>query len=207
MSHLGLLTLSLFLCFLSRRAAGEVFYITITDHGVGGAVSSTDCSTAVTLSQFATNSSQYLRSNTTLVFFPGTHNLSNVNLTLSNVDKFVMKSENSMAQIKCAYGSSMYFYQSRYIHITNLEFIGCGGNQVSQVEEFVVEDAKFKGQENSGTSLELIRTRARIVNSSFISNRKGTYRDSPIFHRRSFGGAVIATNSPLDITHSKFEGI
>ena len=42
----------------------------------------------------------------------------------------VMKSENSTAQIKCTNDSSMHFTQSQYIHITNLEFIVCGGNQV-----------------------------------------------------------------------------
>ena len=62
----------------------------------------------------------------------------------------------------------MHFYQSQNIHITNLEFIGCGGNQVRHVEEFVVEDTKFKGQENSGTALELIETTAQIVNSTFL---------------------------------------
>jgi hypothetical protein len=57
----------------------------------------------------------------------------------------------------------MHFYQSHCIHITNLEFIGCGGNQVRHAEEFVVEDTKFEGQENSPTALELIETTAQIV--------------------------------------------
>ena len=53
----------------------------------------------------------------------------------------------------------MHFYQSHSIHITNLEFIGRGGNQVRHIiEEFVIKDAKFEGQENSGAALELIKT-------------------------------------------------
>ena len=62
-----------------------------------------------------------------------------------------MKSENSTAQIKCTNDSNVHFSQSQYIHITNLEFIGCGGNQVECVEEFVDKDAKFKGNKYSGT--------------------------------------------------------
>ena len=69
-----------------------------------------------------------------------------------------MKSENSTAQIKCTNDSNMHFSQSPCIRITNLEFIGCGGNLVDEVKEFVVQDTTFKGQEDSGTALELIET-------------------------------------------------
>ena len=123
-----------------------------------------------------------------------------------------MKSENSTAQIKCTSDSSMHFNQSQSIHITNLEFIGCGGNQVRQVEEFVVENTKFKGQKNSGTALELIETIAQIVNSTFLSNRKGSFRECAIVDSEygcvfngSIGGAIIATNSTVEISQSRFE--
>ena len=119
-----------------------------------------------------------------------------------------MKSENSTAQIKCTSNSHIRFSQSQYIHITSLEFIGCGGNQVKNVEEFVVQDTTFKGQENSGTALELIETTAQIVNSTFVSNRKGSYRKCPITGLCSygfFGGAIIATNSTINISQSNFE--
>ena len=205
MTHFGLLSLSLIFCSLNQ-AASEVYYITIT---------STDLCTVQpcrTLSQFAANSSHYLHSNTTLVFLPGTHFLSTVNLTLSNVDNFVMKSEKSTAQIKCTSNSHIRFSQSQYIHITSLEFIGCGGNQVKNVEEFVVQDTMFKGQENSGTALELIETTAQIVNSTFVSNRKGSYRKCLIFVPEFgclgdgfIGGVIIATNSTINISQSNFK--
>ena len=123
-----------------------------------------------------------------------------------------MKSENSTAQIKCTSDSSMHFNQSQSIHITNLEFIGCGGNQVRQVEEFVVENTKFKGQKNSGTALELIETTAQIVNSTFLSNRNGSFRECARFFPGYgcvsvgfTGGAIIATNSTVEINQSRFE--
>jgi hypothetical protein len=115
-----------------------------------------------------------------------------------------MKSENSTAQIKCTSDSTMHFYQSQHVHITNLELIGCGGNQVRQIKEFVVEDTKFEGQESSSTALELIETTAQIVNSTFASNRKGSYGRC-VDPKYGFGGAIIATNSTVDISQSRFE--
>ena len=160
MTRFGLLILSLLFvfCSLSHAAGEEVYYIT---------TNSTDfCAKqpCLTLSQFAANSSHCLCSNTTLVFLPGTHHLSKVNITLSNISYFEMKSENLTAQIRCTNDSHIHFSQSQCIHITN---VGCGGNQVKHViGKLVIKDTKFEGQENSGTALELIETTAQIVNSN-----------------------------------------
>lgn len=169
----------------------------------------------LTLSQFAANTSRYLRSNTMLVFLPGTHHLSKVNLTLLNVKIFTMKSDSvsSAAQIECTDDSNIHFSQSQSIHIINLQFIGCGGNQVKQVEEFLVKDTKFEGQGNSGTALELIETTAQIHNSTFSFNRKGSYRLFAAFDSwygrivdGFIGGAIIATDSAnVIINQSIFE--
>ena len=208
MAHFGLLILSLILCSLNQAASETVYYIT---------TNSTDLCTVqlepcLTLSQFATDSTHYLHSNTTLVFLPGIHYLSKINLTLSNVDSFVMMSKNSTTQIliKCTNDSHIHFYQSQCIHIINLEFIGCGANQVKHIENFVIKDTKFKGQKNSGTALELLETTAQIVNSIFISSRNGSYRKCPAGYdctvtQAFVGGAIIATNSTIDISQSKFE--
>ena len=203
--HFGLLTLLFALCSLNQ-VASEVYYIT---------TNSTDIcpvQPCLTLPQFAANSSHYLYSNTTLVFLPGTHYLSTENLTLSNVDNFIMKSENSTAQVQCRSDSRMHLSQSQCIHITNLVFIGCGGNQVRHVEEFIVQDTKFDGQENSGTALELFETRAQILNSTFDSNNRGSYRECGLFYPGYgcisdgfIGGAIIATNSTVDVSQSNFE--
>jgi hypothetical protein len=105
-----------------------------------------------------------------------------------------MKSETSTAQIKCTNDSSMHFSQSQSIHITNLEFIGCGGNKIIRVtKEFLVTDTKFEGRENSGTALELIETTALIVNSTFVSNKKGPYGEIQYVKDKFVGGAIIAT--------------
>ena len=79
---------------------------------------------------------------------------------------------------------------------------------MSHVEEFVVMGTKFEGQGNNGTALELIEITARIINSTFVSNRKGSYREHVfrqygLYGRNSIGGAVIATNSTVDSYKSK----
>ena len=205
MAHFGVLILFIVLCSRTHQAASEIYYITANLCTV---------QPCLTFSQFAANSSHYLHSYTTLVFLPGTHYLTTVNLVLSNVENFTMKSDNSTAQIKCASDSHIYFSQSQCIHITNLEFIGCGGNQVKHVEELVVEYTTFEGEENSGTALELIETTARIFNSIFSLNRKGSYRHCPVYFDPKqysclvdgfIGGAIIATNSTVDISQSKFK--
>ena len=78
---------------------------------------------------------------------------------------------------------------------------------MKEVEEFVVRDTKFEGQESSGTVLELIETIAQIVNSTFASNRRGSYREHTFVssYARFVGGAIIATNSSVDINQSMFE--
>ena len=161
MSHFGPSALFLVLCSINQ-AASDVYYIT---------TNSTDFCTVqpcLILSQFAANSSHYLNSKTTVVFLPGSHHLTTVNLTLTSADKFVMKSEaGSIAQIQCTNGLSIHFIQLQYVDIDNLQFIGCGGNQVKDVEEFVVEDTKFEGQENSGRALKLVETTAKIDQQHF----------------------------------------
>ena len=84
-----------------------------------------------------------------------------------------MKSENSTAQIECLNSSYIHFSQSQFVHIANLEFIGCGGNQVRNVEIFTVQGTIFSGKNDSGTALELKNTAVQIANSTFSSNTRG----------------------------------
>ena len=149
MLYFGLLILSLILCSLSHARNEKIYYITTSSP-------TTDLCThqsCLILSQFAANSSHFLHSNTTLVFLPGTHYLTKLNLTLSYLDSFAMKSENSTARIKCTNDSHIYFDHTQYVHITNLEFVGCGGNQGKLVETLLISDTKFEGKDNSETAL------------------------------------------------------
>ena len=188
-------TLVLLLCSLSQSAASELYHIS---------VDATLCTVpCLTFSQFALlHSSHHLDSNTTLLFLPGRHYL-NVNLTLYNANSFSMTSKSSTAQIECASYSHMHFNHSRSVHIANLEFIGCGGNQVENSVKFVLEHTLFQGQEESGTALDLIDTTAQIVNTSIVSYMKGTFVQT--FYQSRCGGAIIARHSNIDIKYCTFE--
>ena len=84
---------------------------------------------------------------------------------------------------------------------------------MENVDELVVEDAIFKGQENSGTALDLTAVAAQIVNCSFLYNRKGSHQYLTVFdlsdilerERRFIGGVIISSKSIIDISQSKFE--
>ena len=143
----------------------------------------------LTLTQFITNLSHLFNPNMTLIFNPGTHYI-NVSLAVSNLMNFSMISRYSTAQIRCANYSQIIFRYSQNIHISNVEIVGCGGNQVVNVDKFVVHKTTFMGQESSGTALELIETTAQIVNCTFLFNRQG---------------AIIATQSNVNVSQSNFE--
>ena len=106
-----------------------------------------------------------------------------------------MSSENITAQIECTDYSEMIFNYSQNVFITNLEFTGCGGNQMMNVDNFVIRDTTFRGQENRGITLQLIETAGEITNCAFSS----------LHWSRTTGGAITATNSNINISQSIFE--
>ena len=63
---------------------------------------------------------------------------------------------------------------------------------VENVQEFVVRHTKFKGDKNSETALEIVKTTAEIVDSTFISNG-GKSLTQKSHSYRSVGGAIIAS--------------
>ena len=125
---------------------------------------SNECWTSpcLTVSQFSTNSSQYLRSNTTLVFLHGRHHLTNT-LVVSNVYCLSLVSENSIAPIECTGSAHILFDFFHCIHITNLQFIGCESIHVKNVKQLVVQDSTFQRQMKSGSALKLSETMAEIA--------------------------------------------
>ena len=177
--------------------------------------------TCLTLNQFAANSSHYLSLNTTLFLLPGRHILS-TELDIANRTSFTMTSINTTAKIQCQTFSFISFQNTLNVHITNVEFLGCGGNQVHDVNKLVLSDARFEGQEGSGTALELTDTNAELTNVSLLSNTNGSFRHlrkqleliREIFGAQDFkintyntwiGGAIIANCSNISITSSIFE--
>ena len=164
----------------------------------------------LTLSEFVANSSHLLNSysNIILIFNHGIHYL-NDSLTVPNLSIFSMTSQHlTTTIIICASYSQIIFNHSHTVQITNLEFIGCGGNQVMNVDKFVVHDSSFKGQdqENSGTTLELIETTAQIINCTFNRNKHiSLYQSWSRNELRWVDWVIIATHSKINIYQSIFE--
>ena len=204
----SLCVLAFLLCSYSlNEAVGAVYYITTTSTDPG-------CrSPCLTLPQFQSNLGSYLSTNTELIFLAGTHQLTS-SLAVNNVHNFSMTfqggSSSAIARITCVNHNSMSFANSQHVYIVGMEFVGCGrpSNRVINVDNFVLRDSKFQGQGNSGTALELIGTTAQIFNCRFLSNRWGKYIQfwETIQVYGNVGGAILASNSSVNISQSHFEG-
>ena len=191
-----------------NEAVGAAYHIATTSTDPG-------CrSPCLTLSQFQSNIGSYLSTNTELIFLAGTHQLTS-SLSITNVRNFSMilsgsSSSSATARITCLNYNSVNFGNSENIYIVGMEFVGCGGtsNQVENVGNFVLRDSTFLGQESSGTALELIGTTAQIFNCRFMSNRQGKYiafwEITQVYG--TVGGAILASNSSVNISQSHFEG-
>ena len=194
------------LCSSLLQVRSEEYYIKANSSDLCTVTVTVPCQT---LDHIVANFSDLLNSNDTLVFNPGAHYLS-IDATITDTSNFTMSSklENLTTRIICENYTRFIFDHSNNIHISNLEFVRCGGNQVVNVVNFVVIDTIFRGQENSGTGIELINTTAEIVNCTFLSNKNGKHinRYSAYWSwSESVGSAIIANQSNININQSTFE--
>ena len=150
-------------------------------------------------------------------------------LSLSHADNFSMTKDtggNGTVFVECVSQSGRFNINgTTFAAIKGLHFIGCGGNRVSDVEQFIIEDTIFEGVEGRGTALVLSKvTSASIAQSYFLSNTMPY--DSLLMHRNlsnftsyhntlryldldgnTFlvdGGALYAAFSNVSIVNSKF---
>ena len=182
----------------------------------------------LTLPQLAANSTSYLgnETNVSLTFLPGNHSLDG-ELSLSHADNFSITKViegNGTVFVECGSQSGrINISEITFAMIKDLHFVGCGGNRVSQVEQFRVEDTIFEGVEGRGTALVLNEvTDASIARSSFLSNvHASTFehheispyaRDQEILNylylnrdpSLAVGGALYTAFSNVSIVSSKF---
>ena len=171
-----------------------------------------------TLSQFATNQSQLIKLNTTLLFLSGNHSL-NFAITITDSNYFSMLSQSpSKPNIHCQYDANITFNNISNMTIHGISFRGCGGNKISAVNQLTVESCFFIGNENSGTALNIIQSNAVFIDCFFLSNRVGTYhgpililenQEEPSYTNFTLyafvGGALIANQSSVSLVGSKFE--
>ena len=180
----------------------------------------------VTLSQFANNSSDYLRTNTTLHFLPGEQHLNSM-ILVENVNTFYMSSCDSNVTIVCNHSSARFeFHNVSVVRISGLTFIGCAGNKFISISQFILEDSQFiRHKDIKGTALELNETFATFtqteINHNYGSNvislfcengndRRARndflYNNYDIEVSAMAGGAIVSTHSNVTIMDSTFEG-
>ena len=217
MSKTKLLLLVIDLIFIHTVDSSNVHYITPTQCPVE--------ESCLTLSTLAANISNYLNSNTTIVFLEGNHILDS-GLVVSNIDGSLTLSTNGSgtAAIVCSENVSLEFSNITKLQISGLEFIGCS-SKVERVDQFTLEDSRFHGGSDN-SALYLTHTNTNIVCSSFVSNTAGTYqshvkvleylRDNRYDFYYSYrptiqstsarvGGALTVTSSTVNISSSRFE--
>ena len=197
-----------------ESTASAVYYMTpsLTKH----------CSmeTCLTLSEFAGRSDLSNETNITIALLPGKHKIDR-NLSFSNLIDLKVYSE-SNATVVCVLSSFLSFENIERVYIQNVNFVGCGGNLVKNIDDFILREITFEGKGKSGTALTIINTTADIVDCTFARNQFGTVMESVRSLRIilsdinwflvgdvtgivQVGGAIISTFSNISITGSNFE--
>ena len=200
-SHFSILSVVIYLLLIIASTRSEVhYYFTPLWNDL--------CpqNTCLTLSQFAANSSSYLgnETNISLFFLPGHHDLDG-EVFLLHLDSIVMikamsENQNSVI-IECDNLSGRFkMSETIFVSIKGLQFIGCEGNEVSKVEQFIVEDSIFWGVKGRNTVLLLNdTTSAKLTKASFFSNTMSWY-----FSGVQMGTVIQAWRSSFAITNCTF---
>lgn len=190
--------------FVSAKSETAEYYI----------ASSTSCAVepCLTLSQFATNSSNHLddNSNIVLVFQPGSHKL-DLEIRFRTIDHVSLLSNGSdqheplSVSIKCRWPARIAFDAVKEIHIKGLTFTGCYTHYFISTSQLTIESCGFHN--HTGSTLQIIDSTVKIIGTSFTSNSFGTFHYgyvSPVFKNKWVGGAITLTWTNITITDSVF---
>ena len=200
---MGMFFLSLFLLlgvlltFTSKVKNERCFIVSLPDQ-----CDSLEAPYACTiLSSFAANASNYLQLNsnaTELILCPGNHILHS-KLAIARINQLWIYSNISHSldtNIVCIDHTARFeFTKIAHIHISDVNFLGCGGNRVESVMDFTLVNTIFDGQRKKdqylGTAIELVNSSLKVERSSFVSNS---------------GSAVIVNESTATFLNCNFEG-
>ena len=166
-----------------------------------------------TLNQFASNKTYRLSENTsiTLILQPGTHHLDS-ELSVANVSRFSVIGERegneSIVTIECS--ERFTFENVTEVNMSFLVFIGCTENYIQSVGQFILDNCTFNGLRRNGTALNIIKTMSVNITSCSFFDTQGSYKHVHfpyLFDSGQFvaGGAIISTNSNINIHNSTFE--
>ena len=147
-----------------------------------------------------------IHQNISLTFLPGKHSL-NRTLSLSHAYNFSMTKvtrDSKTVFVVCDDQFARFdINEVNLVSIRGLHFVGCGGNTVSNVEMFTVEDTI----EGGGTALLLNEvTTAIIIRSEFLFNGHHYSRNSSSEQSEVDGGALnVVTSRNILISSCKMK--
>ena len=181
-----------------------------------------NCRDLSEFSAYVSNDDENIDNNMTIVLIPGNHSL-NQNLSLSNLVSLNLYSRtDSSATIACTSSAFLSFEDIKQVYIHNVNFVGCGGNLVKNVDEFILQETTFEGVQNSATALTVVNTTADIIDCTFVRNQFGTlmvgvrslriitsdiswFLVGDVTGIVQVGGAIISSFSNISISGSTFE--
>ena len=212
--------ITIYTCFLF--VSGGLIYITTS------AESPCPAKPCVTLSQLATNLTEYLNDNMTMIFLQDNHsldrkllftNITMVTATITTLSHSHSASENILVECALQYANFV-FNKVEFVHISNLYFMGCN-HKFESVGELTIKLVSFQGYKYTGSAVELVDTTLSYIHrSTFTSNINGNYlgpigiyvyenEHYPDVHHNfsayaKVGGALIVTQNNMNIIESVF---
>ena len=153
-------------------------------------------------------------SNVILHFLPGHHNLDR-ELIISDANNISIsmytRSEGSVI-IRCMDQGRFTISGATTVSMWSLHFLGCGGNIVTQVNHFLLQDTIFQGL-NGGTALILHEiSMVNIIACSYFNNTQGSTIQEfeipqfiQVHNINTVGGAIIVLSSNVDVDNVMFE--
>ena len=169
-----------------------------------------------TLSEFTNISNNLNNSSTiTLLLQPGEHILE-TELRIVDIRSFKLETSNLSLRtnIICKQSSTLYLQRISEVHISKLIFTSCGGNEVEQVGQLLLQGAFFHGQGSQSTALKFVDVIGTIEESAFqfhystdanmknltVKNWTGEKSQTS-----NVGGALSVRRSNLTIIRSTFK--
>ena len=141
--------------------------------------------------------------NTTLLFLPGNHTLTS-SLMISNLSSFMMIADKHLPRpvINCEHLAIFCLTSIAHVRINGLRFNGCLNN-ISMVDEFIMEDSIMLGNGNaSRRALFVIDSSITVVGSQFEFFTEAIYllqSSSHISHCTFFNNTALMKGGALHI--------
>ena len=183
----------------------------------------------VTLSQFPLIANYFTNnaSDLTLIFGAGNHSLES-ELQITSKTSFSMFGNatlfsNHSVVIACDEHGRFTFIGVHKVYMTGLNYVNCLGNKLESVDQFIIEDSKFKGKkwnqyDSDGSLIEVFgHTSAHFIRTSFEQNEFGksiifeaivNNGREPLFISKldfNVGGAIYAEESKIELVECLFE--